>query len=147
MVSALDLLHLCRAAAERAAAYLRGVERPADPARWTVKGSRDFVTEVDRRAEGIVAEVLLAAEPGSRMVGEELSPDLIAATLGETVARVAGRLGGPCLVALDSTGLRLSHASRYFERRAERGRQRLRARRDAVHLHRRRRRPQPAGPA
>src|ERR687895_422284 len=45
MVSALDLLHLCRAAADRA-------------------------------AEGIVAEVLLAAEPGSRVVGEELSPDL-----------------------------------------------------------------------
>src|SRR5918998_372471 len=76
MVSALDLLHLCRAAAERAAVYLRGVERPADPARWTLKGSRDFVTEVDRTAEGIVAEVLLAAEPGSRIVGEELSPEV-----------------------------------------------------------------------
>jgi myo-inositol-1(or 4)-monophosphatase len=76
MVSTLDLLHLCRAAAERAAAYLRGVERPADPARWTLKGSRDFVTEVDRTAEGIVAEVLLAAEPGSRIVGEELSPEV-----------------------------------------------------------------------
>src|SRR5918999_6555103 len=46
MVSALDLLHLCRAAADRA-------------------------------AEGIVAEVLLAAEPGSRVVGEELAPDLV----------------------------------------------------------------------
>ncbi len=76
MVSALDLLHLCRAAAERAAEYLRGVERPADPAGWSLKGSRDFVTEVDRTAEGIVAEVLLAAEPGSRIVGEELSPEV-----------------------------------------------------------------------
>lgn len=76
MVSSLDLLHLCRAAAGRAAAYLRGVERPADPARWTVKGARDFVTEVDRAAEALVAETLLAAEPGSRIVGEELSPEL-----------------------------------------------------------------------
>ena len=76
MVSALDLLHLCRLAAVRAADYLRGVERPADPARWTLKGSRDFVTEVDRAAEAMVAEVLLAAEPGSRIVGEELSPTL-----------------------------------------------------------------------
>ena len=75
-MSALDLLHLCRLAAGRAAAYLRGVERPADPARWTAKGSRDFVTEVDRTAEAIVSEVLLAAEPGSRIVGEELSPEL-----------------------------------------------------------------------
>jgi hypothetical protein len=51
-----------------------------------------------------------------------LGPDLVAAALGETVARVAGRLRGPRLVASDSTGLRLSHVSRWFERRAERGR-------------------------
>jgi myo-inositol-1(or 4)-monophosphatase len=76
ILSALDLLHLCRLAATGAADYLRGVERPADPAGWTLKGSRDFVTEVDRAAEAIVAEVLLAAEPGSRIVGEELSPSL-----------------------------------------------------------------------
>jgi len=74
MVSALDLLHLCRLAAGGAADYLRGVEQPADPAAWTRKGSRDFVTEVDRAAEALIAEVLLAAEPGSRIVGEELSP-------------------------------------------------------------------------
>ena len=77
MVSSLDLLHLARAAAERAAGYLRGVERPADPSRWTLKGSRDFVTEVDRTAERIIAEVLLAAEPGSRIVGEELQPNVV----------------------------------------------------------------------
>jgi len=73
----LDLLHLARTAAERAAGYLRSVERPADPRRWTLKGSRDFVTEVDRAAERIVADVLLAAEPASRIVGEELSPELV----------------------------------------------------------------------
>jgi myo-inositol-1(or 4)-monophosphatase len=77
MVSSLDLLHLARVAAERAAGYLRGVERPADPGGWTRKGSRDFVTEVDRTAERLVSEVLLAAEPGSRMVGEELQPEIV----------------------------------------------------------------------
>ena len=77
MVSSLDLLHLARTAAERAASYLRGVERPADPAGWSLKGSRDFVTEVDRTAERLVSEVLLAAEPGSRIVGEELQPELV----------------------------------------------------------------------
>jgi len=76
-VSSLDLLHLARTAAERAAAYLRGVERPADPSRWTLKGSRDFVTDVDRTAERIITEVLLAAEPGSRIVGEELHPEVV----------------------------------------------------------------------
>jgi myo-inositol-1(or 4)-monophosphatase len=77
MVSSLDLLHLARTAAERAAGYLRGVERPADPRWWTLKGSRDFVTEVDRAAERIITEVLLAAEPGSRIVGEELQPEVV----------------------------------------------------------------------
>ena len=77
MVSSLDLLHLARTAAERAAAYLRGVERPADPSGWAPKGSRDFVTGVDRRAEQLVSEVLLAAEPGSRIVGEELQPEVV----------------------------------------------------------------------
>jgi myo-inositol-1(or 4)-monophosphatase len=74
-VSALDLLHLAKSAAEAGAGYLRGVERPADPSGWRPKGARDFVTEVDRTAERIVADVLLAAEPGSRIVGEELTPE------------------------------------------------------------------------
>ncbi|HEU4680915.1 MAG TPA: inositol monophosphatase family protein, partial [Gemmatimonadales bacterium] len=76
-LSALDLLHLARAAAEAAGDYLRRVRRPADPSGWTLKGSRDFVTEVDRTAEEIVSEHILAAEPGSRIVGEELAPALV----------------------------------------------------------------------
>ena len=51
-----------------------------------------------------------------------LDPDLAALALAETVERAAGRLRGPRLVALDSTGMWLSHASRWFERRAKRGR-------------------------
>jgi myo-inositol-1(or 4)-monophosphatase len=81
IVSALDLLHLARTAAERAASYLRGVERPADPAGWTHKGSRDFVTEVDRTAERLITDVLLAAEPSSRIVGEELTPAVVSTGL------------------------------------------------------------------
>ena len=74
MVSALDLLHLARTAADQAGSYLRKVERPSNPAGWTLKGSRDFVTEVDRTAERMIADTLLAGEPGSKMVGEEFSP-------------------------------------------------------------------------
>ncbi len=51
-----------------------------------------------------------------------LTPDFLATTLEETVARAIGRLRGPRWVALASTGLWLSHASRYFEWRAKRGR-------------------------
>ncbi|MBA3445332.1 MAG: inositol monophosphatase [Gemmatimonadales bacterium] len=80
-MSALDLLHLAETAAARAGEYLRRVQRPVDPSGWILKGSRDFVTEVDRTAEGIIAEILAAAEPAARMVGEELAPDLVTAGL------------------------------------------------------------------
>lgn len=73
----MDLLRLAETAARRAADYLRTVEPPANPAAWTVKNRNDFVTEVDRRAETLIREVLLAGAPGSRIVGEELSPDLV----------------------------------------------------------------------
>ena len=32
---------------------------------------------MDRTAERIITELLLAAEPGSRIVGEELQPDIV----------------------------------------------------------------------
>src|SRR3712207_5630824 len=51
-----------------------------------------------------------------------LSPSVVAAVMRETVERAAGGVRGPRLVALDSTGLWLSHASRYFEWRVKRGR-------------------------
>jgi myo-inositol-1(or 4)-monophosphatase len=76
-VSALHLLQLAQTAAERAASYIRSVARPFDPQGWTLKGARDFVTEVDRTAERIIADILLTAEPGGRMVGEELSPKVV----------------------------------------------------------------------
>jgi myo-inositol-1(or 4)-monophosphatase len=76
-VSRLDLLDWAKAAAEAAAGYLRGVERPATPAGWSLKGRRDFVTEVDRKAEGIIRKVIHDSAPDSRFVGEELSPEII----------------------------------------------------------------------
>jgi myo-inositol-1(or 4)-monophosphatase len=64
-------------AAARAGSYLAGVQRPAGPADWTLKGARDFVTEVDRATERIIVDVLLTGEPDSRVVGEELAPELV----------------------------------------------------------------------
>ena len=49
------------------------------------------------------------------------SPELLAAILAETVRRVPSR-SGRRQVALDSTGLWLTHTSRYFEWRAKRER-------------------------
>ena len=76
MLSSLDLLHLARAASTRAAAFVRSVERPADPAAWHTKTTRDFVTEVDRTAERLITEILLAGDPRAAVVGEELTPAL-----------------------------------------------------------------------
>ena len=81
-MSALDLVHLARTAATRAGSYLGTVQRPAGPADWTLKGARDFVTEVDRTTERIIVEVLLKGEPGSRVVGEELALDLVDVAAG-----------------------------------------------------------------
>jgi myo-inositol-1(or 4)-monophosphatase len=76
-VSLLNLLNLARTAAERAASYIRSAERPAGPAAWTSKARRDFVTDVDRRAETIIADVLRTGAPEGRIVGEELTPTVV----------------------------------------------------------------------
>jgi len=76
-----DLLCLATAAAERGAEYVRSVERPADPAAWGLKGVSDFVTQVDRDTEALIANALLEGAPGSVVLGEELSPNAAAADL------------------------------------------------------------------
>jgi myo-inositol-1(or 4)-monophosphatase len=75
-VSSLDLLNRARLAAEAAGSYLRSVQRPASPTGWSLKGRRDFVTEVDRQAERIIAEQL-HQDAGGHIIGEELSPELV----------------------------------------------------------------------
>jgi myo-inositol-1(or 4)-monophosphatase len=78
----LELVALAERAARRAAGYLRGAARPA-PSDWTEKGRNDFVTGVDRAAEALIVETLMAGAPGGIVVGEELSPER--ATRGELV--------------------------------------------------------------
>ncbi|HEV8125430.1 MAG TPA: inositol monophosphatase family protein [Gemmatimonadales bacterium] len=76
----MTLVDLASKAANVAGKYLREVERP-DSADWSRKGRGDFVTGVDRRAEEIIRETLLAGEPGSTVVGEELSPEVVTSGL------------------------------------------------------------------
>ena len=68
-----DLVKLAERAALRAADYLRTAPRPA-VATWTEKSQHDFVTEIDRAAEAMIADVITREEPDSVIVGEELSP-------------------------------------------------------------------------
>ena len=74
MLKDLELVAIAESAARRAADYIATAARPA-PAQWTMKGRQDFVTGVDRAAEALIAETLVAAVPGSAIVGEELSPE------------------------------------------------------------------------
>ncbi|HEX9705091.1 MAG TPA: inositol monophosphatase family protein [Gemmatimonadales bacterium] len=82
MQQLLDLVDVATRAAERAAAYLRAAAPPGSQA-WTAKDKNDFVTEVDRHSETLIVEALTHLVPGSRVVGEELSPD--AARAGDVV--------------------------------------------------------------
>jgi myo-inositol-1(or 4)-monophosphatase len=72
-----DLVKVAGRAAARAAAYIRSARRPRAED-WTEKGRHDFVTDVDRACEALIAEALTRDVPGSRVVGEELTPDFAA---------------------------------------------------------------------
>ena len=50
---------------------------PPDRLTARSKGHHDWVTDVDRTAEQLIAEVLGKGAPGSRMIGEESSPELV----------------------------------------------------------------------
>src|SRR5258708_22676091 len=58
----------------RAPAALWGPPPRPAVATWTEKSQHDFVTEIDRAAEAMIADVITREEPGSVIVGEELSP-------------------------------------------------------------------------
>lgn len=77
----MDLPALARTAAEQAAAWIRSAPAPGRAEAWDVKGHHDFVTEVDRTAEAMITEVLVSAEPGSTVIGEELRPELVTSGL------------------------------------------------------------------
>jgi myo-inositol-1(or 4)-monophosphatase len=81
---------LAERAALHAGAWLRD-EMPPSPDTWEAKGHHDFVTHVDRTAEAMIADTLLRAEPGARIMGEEGSPD---AELGRGLVWVVDPLDG-----------------------------------------------------
>lgn len=70
-----ELLPAATEAAEAAAAFIRSAKRPAESNSWQRKGVSDFVTEVDRKAEEIVAQHLHQHLGSVTIMGEELTPD------------------------------------------------------------------------
>lgn len=69
------LLATCVAAAARAAEVVRtGAERRSSLA-WESKGRFDFVSEVDRNSEAVLAEVIAQRHPEATLLAEEGSPN------------------------------------------------------------------------
>jgi myo-inositol-1(or 4)-monophosphatase len=68
------LLATCVAAAARAAEIIRDRSAQRRALVWENKSEFDFVTDVDRAAEGAISEIILERHPDARMRGEELSP-------------------------------------------------------------------------
>lgn len=72
-----SLLEAARHAAALAADFLRSEEGRHGTASWSEKGKADYVTEVDRESERLIAQYLQNAFPGSRVLGEELTPSVL----------------------------------------------------------------------
>ena len=70
------LLATCVAAAARAAEVIRDGAAPPHlrALQWETKGRADFVSEVDRVAERVIAATVLARHADAKLLGEELTP-------------------------------------------------------------------------
>ena len=79
-------------AAEHAAAFVRGHAARLGDLTWDTKSPADFVTIVDRGAEEIVRDALLAAHPDATFVGEETFDGSV--SLGDGLAFVVDPLDG-----------------------------------------------------
>ncbi|HEX6536695.1 MAG TPA: inositol monophosphatase family protein [Gemmatimonadaceae bacterium] len=64
-------------AADVAARFIADRSRALAALEWRAKSRTDFVSDVDTGAERVIRESLLAAVPGSCILGEELSPGAV----------------------------------------------------------------------
>jgi myo-inositol-1(or 4)-monophosphatase len=71
-----SLLATCVAAAVKAADVVRAGAARRDELAWETKSRADFVSEVDRGSEQVLADVIRGRHPDARLVAEEGSPDL-----------------------------------------------------------------------
>jgi myo-inositol-1(or 4)-monophosphatase len=85
-----ELLEVAREAADRAGRVHRRRAGGAGSLKWEEKGASDFVTEVDREAEGTIVETLLGRFPDHEVLAEEEATEAGAAQGGSTPAGSGG---------------------------------------------------------
>src|SRR3954471_16845726 len=72
------LLATCVAAAAKASEVVRAGAARRDQLVWETKSRADFVSEVDRDAEQVIAAIIRERHPDATLVAEEGSPALVA---------------------------------------------------------------------
>lgn len=73
-----SLLDVASTAADAAADIIRQRAGDARSVPWHTKSHADFVTEIDTAAEQAIRSVIERDAPGALVLGEELSPDVVA---------------------------------------------------------------------
>src|ERR1043165_5024552 len=71
-----DLLATCVAAAAKGAEVIRAGAAKREQLTWETKSQSDFVSEVDRDSERVLAEVIRGRHPDAGLVAEEGSPQI-----------------------------------------------------------------------
>src|ERR1051325_3835555 len=71
-----DLLATCVAAAAKGAEVIRAGAARRDQLTWESKSQSDFVSEVDRDSEQVLAEIIRGRHPDAGLVAEEGSPQI-----------------------------------------------------------------------
>src|SRR5437868_6942560 len=74
-VDSRSLLATCVAAAAKAAEVIRAGAARREQLVWEEKARADFVSEVDRASEAVIAEIIRGRHADARLVAEEGSPD------------------------------------------------------------------------
>ena len=74
-----DLLEVSLEAARRGAEVVRDATAQREKLVWETKGRSDFVSEVDKSSERAIGEIIRRRLPEAVTLGEELSPNAIAA--------------------------------------------------------------------
>jgi myo-inositol-1(or 4)-monophosphatase len=88
------LLTTCVAAAVKGADAIRGHAQHLDTLAWEEKARADYVSAADRDSETAVREVITVRHPDATILGEELSPEVAAATMRTGLVFVVDPLDG-----------------------------------------------------